>query len=64
VSWVYSRPPDSRISEPEIGEVTVCASARRFHTGVSARDSAAALDAAVDKLEHQVRCTKDRRARH
>lgn len=53
-----------RIAEREICEVTVLGPGQQFHTRVAARDSTAALDAAVDKLEHQVRRTKDRRIRH
>lgn len=60
----FAEEQNPRIAEREICEVTVHGPGQRFHTRVSARDSAAALDAAVGKLEHQVRRTKDRRVRY
>lgn len=60
----FAEERNPRIAEREICEVTLHGPGHRFHTRVQARDSTAALDAAVGKLEHQVRRTKDRRVRY
>jgi putative sigma-54 modulation protein len=60
----FAEEQNPRIADREICEVTVHGPGHQFHTRVRAAHSIAALDAAVDKLEHQVRRTKDRRARY
>jgi ribosomal subunit interface protein len=60
----FAEERNPRIAEREICEVNVHGRGHQFHARVSARNTGAALDAAVGKLEHQVRRTKDRRIRY
>lgn len=56
----FSEQRNPRISEPEVCHLTVEGHGHHLRCSASARDGFAAVDAAVDKLEHQIRRLKVR----
>ncbi len=57
----FSEQRNPRVAEREVCHLTVEGHGLHLRCSASARDGFAAVDAAVDKLEHQIRRSKSRR---